>query len=119
MSVTSSDTYQLSLSDPFLELARHCEVHCVADCCGVDAFDVNFLNMIPWVRERGPETAREAQTQISELIRATESFEGRVTSGDFNAIWRGAECADYLRQWREELSRAVAVIALESGRRDA
>lgn len=85
---------------PALEpLIAACEVHCVAGCCGLDAFEVATSHVAAWVKDAGIDAARAARRElevvIEELAAASET---PVQSSRLNASWRNAqECEAYLR----------------------
>jgi Family of unknown function (DUF6331) len=60
---------------------RHCETHCVAGCCGLDAFDFSTGHAEAWVRAVGKGPVREAMAQIDDLFTRRDEWAEGMTSG--------------------------------------
>ena len=101
----------LELPEPFASLIHRCEAHCVAGCCGTDAFDVSAALMVPWMRERGRDAAREALAQLDFLITiATNSLQDVFSDQNgFATGWRPRDCVQYLGTWRAEIVASLAL----------
>jgi Family of unknown function (DUF6331) len=104
---------ELLLPSPLGTLVSISAVHCQADCCGLDAFDVNAYGFISWLKENGTDSGAEALRQLETVIASTSSRLGPVASKkDFCHAWaNGHECALYLSSWRAELQRALFFMA--------
>ena len=97
----------ISLERPLAALVESCAVHCQVDCCELGAFDVNAYTMLWWLRDPHAD-ADLARTQLMDLMRAVESVAGPVRIEDFCYQWaKGEECAEYLKAWLDEYSRAL------------
>ena len=109
----SKTDYQISIPSPLIELIHACEVHCVAGCCGRDAFDIDAKHMTAWIRKRkaGIHEAKAALFQLERLIKLVkERTEDSISSDmdDFNAWWQPSQCIEYLEIWRQQLVLALA-----------
>jgi len=102
--------FRLVLPDPLMEICRTCEVICVAGCCGLDAFDRDFVGYIlPWLREH-PDHFSIIRDQLSDAIRGVSDQRGVIISHEdqFNAMWKTpGECVQFLRDWRETILKAA------------
>jgi hypothetical protein len=90
-----------------------CEVHCVAGCCGLDAFDVAPEHMLPWMWEHGVQRAWQALDPLSEVIHELAEHIGEVTSeeDEFNALWStSGECCEFLRGWQRVIVRSAEML---------
>src|SRR4051794_13915286 len=99
MSPQSGRDLDLLLPEPLFGLTRSCEVECAAECCGTDAFDIDWRHLAPWFRENGRAKAILALSQMESLVGRVSRHSGRVRSAGpvFNAIWEtSAECLNYL-----------------------
>jgi hypothetical protein len=91
-----------------------CEVHCVAGCCGLDAFEVDASHIVPWVREHGLVQTWVAADQLSDQIREVLASRGTVTSDqyEFNHYWvHPALCSLFLSTWQQEIVRAAETVS--------
>lgn len=85
---------------PALEpLLKACEVHCVAGCCGLSAFEVATSHVAAWVEEAGSDAARAARRELEVLLEELGAAgETRIRSKRLNAVWKSAkDCETYLR----------------------
>jgi hypothetical protein len=103
----------LTVSGHLYELVRTCETVCVAGCCGLDAFDLDSHQIVPWLREHGLTEGWKALDELSDMIaRVRESQHAVSNSEEFNARWDDpAECAAYLTKWFRVVRWAVEEVA--------
>ena len=100
MNPVTHPPFQLELPDPLWELIRHCETQCVAGCCGLDAFDRNPKELLPWLREN-QDRYFLVLDQLSDFIRLVSEQRTAIQSRQFNDGWAApVECAQFLRDWR-------------------
>jgi len=80
-----------------------CEVHCVAGCCGLDAFEVATSHVAAWVQEAGFDAARAARRELDVVLdELAAAGDVRVTAMRLNAWWQTArECEAYFRRFAE------------------
>jgi hypothetical protein len=105
--------FQFTLPDPLASLKTSCEVHCVAGCCGLDAFEVKSQHIAPWISENGVPRTLEALTQLEELAHTIQGQPGEITStvDDFGDGWTNpAECLEYLELWQRETVQALLAV---------
>lgn len=109
--MNESTHFDLELPCPLAELVHACEVHCVAGCCGADAFDVSVEHMVPWMRGQDEGAARQALPQLDFLLTLAINSLQDLSSreNDFNMRWTPADCVAYLNTWRAEMVRALAL----------
>jgi hypothetical protein len=103
----------LELPLPLATFVRACEVHCVAGCCGLDAYDVDARHMMAVTGELQAVGIISALDQLEFLLAQLHRHGGRVRSADpdLNSSWRtAAEAADYLGRWQHELLRLLVTI---------
>lgn len=112
-----SNYLMLDIPQPLASLLHACEVHCVAACCGTDAFDVSAVHMIPWIQQRGADAAQEAIAQLDFLITLAVNSLSRLCSDEYGlgTDWSSAECVAYLESWRAEILRALGPAVPPSG----
>jgi hypothetical protein len=58
----------VTIQSPLAECFEHCEIHCVVDCCGLNAISSDRNVIHEWMRTVGPDTVKVALTQIDDLI---------------------------------------------------
>jgi len=58
--------------------------NCVADCCGLKAFDTSPEEIMRWVRENPAERVERAASQAAELVERISDRRYRYTSGEVN-----------------------------------
>jgi hypothetical protein len=100
--------FQLVLPDLLWELIRRCETQCVAGCCGLDAFDRNPKDLLPWLREHQDEFFLVLD-HLSDCLRLVGEQRHTIQSQQqFNASWdTQVECLQFLREWRETILTAA------------
>jgi hypothetical protein len=102
--------FQFTLPDPLVSLKSSCEVHCVAGCCGLGAFEVKSWHIEPWISDNGVPKTTEALTQLEELCHVVARKRGRVgsTQDDFGDAWKTpSDCLDYLELFQRETVQAL------------
>lgn len=75
-------TVEIEVLPPLSDCITHCEVHCVRECCGIDAIseDPNLIG--EWVARAGLESACLALDQI-EALRAVVKDPANLVVSDF------------------------------------
>lgn len=109
-----SKPFEFHLPSPLVGLTHTCEVHCVAACCSLAAFDIAAHSMARWIEPQGMEAVKTAVGQLDELIEAVEREPGGVLSPmeDFNYLWdTGSACVEYLLTWRDAIFEAQVLAA--------
>ncbi|UJR80230.1 DUF6331 family protein [Sandaracinus amylolyticus] len=106
--VDHPEGHALELDEDARGLLRACEVHCVAGCCGIDAFEIAPVHMRAWIDEVGRERAKRLAQALRDAVVATERLI-HVRSEDLNARFiRIGECARHLARWAAALDAALA-----------
>lgn len=92
-------------------LIAACEIHCVAGCCGLDAFEVATSHVAAWVKDAGIDAARAARRELAIVIDELAAMgETPVTSARLNAMWKHAgECEAYFRGFARCLDEVKGV----------
>jgi hypothetical protein len=106
--------FQFTLPETLSSLKAVCEVHCVAACCGPNAFEVSRAHIAPWISDNGVPRTLEALTQLEELAHTVQGQSGPIVSGmdEFNNSWTyPTQCLDWLELWQTETIRALLGIA--------
>jgi hypothetical protein len=95
----------LTISPPLSDLLTSCETECVADCCGLDAFDFAPEQIGRWIRSAGRDLATGARKQIADHINVLELADPDDTfvSYALNAMWKRDACI----AWFNELAFKV------------
>lgn len=104
---------ELELPLPLATFVRACEVHCVAGCCGLDAYDVDARHMVAVAGELQAVGIISALDQLELLLAQLHRHGGPVRSvaPDLNSWWRtAAEAADDLGRWQHEILRLLVTI---------
>jgi hypothetical protein len=70
---------ELDVPAPLRDCLAHCEVHCVADCCGVGAFSSEAEDVRAWCVKAGPAAARRALQQLAAMIAVVNDRSRRVS----------------------------------------
>lgn len=86
------DAYAIVLPEPLRTALTECETECVAECCGLDAFD--FAGLERWPAERA-DAKRAVREQLLGLIAEVGGRpEKQVKCDGLNAWWSrtGAVC---------------------------
>lgn len=70
----------LEVPSPLRECFLYCEVECVRECCGISAISTHPDLIATWGRLAGPESVKEAQRQLAELVAVVEDRSRKVVS---------------------------------------
>jgi hypothetical protein len=104
---------RIQIPEPLHTLRGHCEIHCVASCCGLAAFDFSAQHMALWFHDQGLQTAFLALTQLETLMADVSRHRAKVVSelDDLSTVWNTPkECITFLESWfREALNALVSV----------
>jgi hypothetical protein len=74
----------VEVPSPLRECLLHCEIHCVRECCGIDAISTDRELIAAWCRHAGPAAVSETKWQLSELVRVVEDRSKKVSSPFLN-----------------------------------
>lgn len=67
---------QIIVDYPLLGLIKHCETFCVAECCGLDAFDFSPIHIASFlIRYTGKVESEEVDKIVSQLQELNEEAE--------------------------------------------
>ncbi len=64
MDIDNEMDIDINITEPLWSLLRCCEVHCVAACCGLDAFDFHPVYTQDWLQSAESETLRKIRQQL-------------------------------------------------------
>ena len=105
----------LEFPDPLAGLIAECETECVAGCCGLDAFEIDSEQMIPWASEQPIHVLWEVLDQLTGVVWDLSTHSGSVSSSTFNAIWEPTvEALAFFRTFQTHVIRAVEIVAEKS-----
>jgi hypothetical protein len=62
---------------PLGRLMHFCEIHCVAMCCGPNAYETAPEHVAAWVRSVEPAPADSARVELAELLRGLDGAPDR------------------------------------------
>ncbi len=74
----------IEVLSPLKECFLHCEVHCVRECCGIDAISTDPDLIAFWTRKVGVAAAAEALRQIDNIITVFEDHSQHLLSPFLN-----------------------------------
>jgi hypothetical protein len=73
-----------------------CAVHCVPDCCGLDAFEFEESHVAAWLREQSPEVGLRARDELQQAIDSLVTAPEWIAFTDVNQNYSRVEAADWL-----------------------
>jgi Family of unknown function (DUF6331) len=85
--------------EPLVSYLQHCETHCVAGCCGLDAFDFSPGHALGWLDEVGSMVIQDAIHQIDVLAASNQS----IASDQLNVALNPAEASAFYAEIRASL----------------
>jgi hypothetical protein len=95
------------LPDLVLELLKSCESDCVAECCGLDAFDFSTERFRPWLQDRPAEDREAVGVKLEGLLRELQGRpEELAASSERNAAWAKAGAAAFFSELLQTLKGA-------------
>ena len=82
-----ADHYEVEFPKSLGDLVKSCEIHCVAGCCGLEAFEFSREQVLKWLLDhpRQESAVREQLDQLIDRIRLVA--EPEVSSMMLNAWW--------------------------------
>lgn len=108
-SVTAMDDRPVEIPEPLADCFKYCETFCVAECCGINAFDPQEVPR--WAEQADIDAPERALTQVRDLIAAFADPAATVSSNFLNhrtASPRGREeIAVFLERFRTNLNHAA------------
>lgn len=102
---------QVEVDSPLQECFLHCEVHCVRDCCGIDAFSTDAGLISEWGQQAGPTAVAEAQRQLAGLVALVEDRSHNVSSSLLNHYTCNEAARAELLEFLAAFVTALAAIA--------
>jgi hypothetical protein len=110
---------KLKLSGNLESLVKACEKMCIAECCGIDAFDFSPLHiashMSAYTGEISETDIKEIEDEIDRLISAASDFipdeNGFICSiSEMNQLFRKDDIDKFARQLKDNIRLAPKVI---------
>ncbi len=95
----------VQIPEPLRGVMRACEVHCVAACCGLDAFDISSEPLREWSIAGKDALLSRALRQVDALMKAA-SGEDFYCSEHLNYCGAGPEWAEVLSRWKAAIEGA-------------
>jgi hypothetical protein len=88
----------MKLEDPLLNVVGRCQTICVAECCGIDAYDFSPIHiassLLMWEGKPNPERVAKLRSQL-DALRANYGRAAAISSGvtidDMNHLFSAAE----------------------------
>jgi|GEM_PF-3519699 len=90
--------------EPLKGYLQACEVHCLAECCGVDAFEFSPKQGAWWAREVGEDAAAAARELLDRLIEDCSTVNGSIALYDAEVVLPQRGMIAWLREMREALN---------------
>ncbi len=94
--VTAMELATIALPATAAELFTACEVHCVAGCCGLDAFDFDPKYVAEWLACEGGLKGLKARDELQCAINELSSEQEWVCLADINHSCTRKEAASWL-----------------------
>jgi len=91
---------EITLPEPLWSMLRCCEVHCVAACCGLDAFDFSPKYVQNWIAAIEAQTLSQLRDQWWELARSISDETCTYCSDQLNFWGDYTTWKTLLNQWR-------------------
>lgn len=106
----------LFVPEPLRDLFEYCEQICIADCCGLDAFDISSVHLASWLTLSDRTIAGIALGQFERLMGDITRHSGAIRAdwhhGCFNSAWQNPhDCLTYFVDWRRAIAEAVSQLA--------
>jgi hypothetical protein len=97
---------EIKIPEPLASVMHFCEVYCVADCCGLNAFDINPQWIREWMDAHDPALLAVARQQMEEIIGQLSDTPGNyyfplLCEEDSSASW-----IPLLIEWRTAIEQA-------------
>ena len=105
-----NEVVEVIIPKPLWSLLRFCEIHCLAACCGLDAFEFSQQCAEAWLNTAEIETLSQARRQLRNIFSLIDDKNANYLStqlnfcGDYNA-WQ-----DILNQWETLLMQSEMLI---------
>jgi hypothetical protein len=107
----------MRLEHPLSNLFSRCMTFCVAECCGIDAYDIHPIHVASYLLmfrgEPDPhevEQLREQLTQLQINYGSAGAIACGVTLQDLNQVFSGQELDDLVDKVRVALDQALVLI---------
>jgi hypothetical protein len=114
----------MKLEDPVLNLVSRCQTICVAECCGIDAFDFSPIHiasyLLMWEGKPNPNTVAKLRSQLASLkanYGSSCASASGVTIYDMNQGFTGAEIDALVDEITGNLDVALRLCAEAEGQR--
>jgi hypothetical protein len=98
----SDDPLELRIPDALWNAVRRCEIHCVAACCGENAFELTPENLSFWAWAAPPDRVELVLRQIDELIDQLARL-----GPNARLKWFSSDCSDGPRHWLKDVRECV------------
>jgi len=99
--------HELEFPKSLMELLESCEIHCVAGCCGLDAFEFSREQMLKWLLEH-PRQGDAVREQVDKMIGQIRVVtEPEVSSMRLNAWWTRDDAVKFFQSIREMLEHGL------------
>ncbi|AFZ18873.1 DUF6331 family protein [Allocoleopsis franciscana] len=104
---------EITLPEPLWSLLCCCEVHCVAACCGLDAFDFSPHHVQNWIAETEAKTFSQVRLQLRELVCSIADKTSTYSSDQLNFWGDYSAWKTLLKQWETlamPLDQAIPIL---------
>ena len=109
--VEENKVVYVEIHSPLLECLRHCEINCVAGCCGVDAFSSDEKDIVAWAETVTVSQLHIALGQLQALVKIAEDQNYIISSTYINAHTASdaakREFLDFLRKFECSLRKVA------------
>lgn len=98
---------QVTIAPPLADCFMDCEVHCVRDCCGIDAISTDSKLIAGWGAKAGPDSVLEALDQLNVLIAMVENRTHKVSCTFLNHYTSDSKARSELLSFLEAFRSAL------------
>ena len=97
----------VQIPEPLWSVMQACETFCVAECCGLDAFDISAEPLIQWSHPDKQTLLSQGIEQVETLMK-TFSGKNHYCSGQLNYCGACREWSEMLSRWKVAMKDALA-----------
>ena len=112
---------EITLEPPLEHLVKTCETICVAECCGVDAYDFSPFHAASYlirydnrIDVQQLEDMRRRLDELQVIAVQMEKDRERVSIPEMNQIFDARQMQNLVREVSDALQRAVELIEAEA-----
>ena len=97
---------EIKIPEPLSDVMSACEVHCLAECCGLNAFDINPIWIRRWMEAEDPSQLIIAHEQLEEIIRDLYDFDDEFSISMLNVVGSSDDLMPIFTEWKAAIEKA-------------